>query len=146
MGDDGPFTRGRPYKLGAQFGAHLDQNWSTHVRTSPFYPQSNGKIERWHQSLKAECVRPGVPLSIEEARRLVACYVDYYNRVRLHSAIGYVTPLDKLEGREQQIFAERDHKLEEARRQRQFRRQEALQNLLPKLPARTGESAAICLN
>src|SRR6266699_1347908 len=36
----------------------------THVRTSPFYPQSNGKIERWHQSLKGECVRPGVPLTV----------------------------------------------------------------------------------
>jgi putative transposase len=118
----------------------------THVRTSPFYPQSNGKIERWHQSLKGECVRPGVPLSIEEARRLVGCYVDHYNRVRLHSAIGYVTPLDKLEGREQQIFAERDRKLEEARCQRQLRRREALVNLLPKPPAMTGESSALCLN
>jgi len=91
----------------------------------PFYPQSNGKIERWHQSLKAECVRPGVPLSIEDARWLVERYVDYYNQVRLHSAIGYVTPRDKLEGREVQIFAERDRKLEEARRQRQLRRQPA---------------------
>ena len=97
----------------------------THVRTSPFYPQSNGKIERWHQSLKVECVRPAAPLSIKEARRLVGRYVDHYNRIRLHSAIGYVTPLAKLEGREPQIFAERDRKLEAARRQRQLRRQEA---------------------
>jgi putative transposase len=64
----------------------------THVKTSPFYPQSNGKIERWHQSLKRECTRPGVPLSLEDALRLVAGYIDYYNRVRLHSALGYVTP------------------------------------------------------
>ena len=97
----------------------------THVRTSPFYPQSNGKIERWHQSLKGECVRPGVPLSIHDARRLLGRYVGHYNQVRLHSAIGYVTPLAKLEGREAQIFAERDRKLEAARRQRQLRRQEA---------------------
>ena len=97
----------------------------THVRTSPFYPQSNGKIERWHQSLKGECVRPGAPLSIEDARRLVSCYVEHYNTVRLHSAVGYVTPLDKLEGREQQIFAERDRKLEQARQQRQLRRRAA---------------------
>jgi transposase InsO family protein len=124
----------------------------THVRTSPFYPQSNGKIERWHQSLKGECLRPGVPLSLEDACCLVARYVDYYNRVRLHSAIGYVTPLAKLEGRETEIFAERDRKLEEARRQRQLRRQEALRNLGPKPlapPAQAGmagESTALGLN
>ena len=43
----------------------------THVKTSPYYPQSNGKIERWHKSLKGECIRPGTPLSLEDARRLV---------------------------------------------------------------------------
>src|SRR5205823_5277456 len=118
----------------------------THVRTSPFYPQSNGKIERWHQSLKGECLRPGVPLSLEDARQLVGRYVDHYNRVRLHSTLGYVTPLDKLEGREPEIFAQRDRKLEEARRQRQLRRQEALRNLLPKPLAMTGESSARDLN
>ncbi len=42
----------------------------THVRTSPYYPQSNGKIERWHKSLKGECIRPGRPLSLDDARRL----------------------------------------------------------------------------
>lgn len=118
----------------------------THVRTSPFYPQSNGKFERWHQSLKVECVRPGVPLSIEDARRLVARYVEHYNRVRLHSAIGYLTPLDKLEGRETEIFAQRDRKLEEARRQRQLRRQEALRDFLPKPREITGELPVIGLN
>jgi len=97
----------------------------TQVRTSPFYPQSNGKVERWHQSLKGECVRPGVPLSIDDARRLVSRYVDHYNGVRLHSAIGYVTPRAKLEGRECQIFAERDRKLAAARQQRQIRHQQA---------------------
>jgi putative transposase len=103
----------------------------THVRTSPFYPQSNGKIERWHQSLKGECLRPGAPLSIEEARRLLAHYVDHYNQIRLHSAIGYVTPFDKLEGREQAIWARRDQKLEEARKQRQLRRQQAWEEIPP---------------
>jgi putative transposase len=91
----------------------------THVRTSPYYPQSNGKIERWHQSLKGECIRPGVPLSLEDAHRLVARYVAHYNTERLHSAIGYVTPLAKLEGREATIFAERARKLALARQQRQ---------------------------
>ena len=97
----------------------------THVRTSPYYPQSNGKIERWHKSIKAECIRPGVPLSVEDAQRIVTLWVNRYNTVRLHSAIGYITPLDKLEGREAQIFAERDRKLEQARLKRQQSRQQA---------------------
>jgi len=97
----------------------------THVRTSPYYPQSNGKIERWHKTLKSECLRPGTPLSLEDARRLVAHYVEHYNTVRLHSAIGYVTPHDKLLGRERDIFAERDRKLHLARERRKANRQAA---------------------
>jgi len=55
----------------------------------------------------------------------VGRYVEHYNTVRLHSAIGYVTPQTKLHGHEQQIFAARDRKLAEARRQRQLRRERA---------------------
>jgi putative transposase len=51
--------------------------------------------------------------------------VDRYNYVRLHSAIGYVTPNDVLAGRQVEIHAERDRKLEAARQQRQSRRQQA---------------------
>jgi putative transposase len=88
----------------------------TQVRTSPYYPQSNGKIERWHKSLKTDCIRPGVPLSLQDARRLVnRGFVDHYNTVRLHSAIAYITPADKLAGKEAAIFAARDKKLVEVR-------------------------------
>ena len=97
----------------------------THVRTSPYYPQSNGKIERWHKSLKSECIRPGTPLSLEDAQRLVQAYVEHYNNIRLNSAIGYITPKDMLAGHQQVIHAERDRKLAAARHQRQIRRQEA---------------------
>ena len=104
----------------------------THVRTSPFYPQSNGKMERWHASLKQECIRPGTPLCLADARRLVNHFVEYYNNVRsktwrsqLHSSIGYVASKDKLEGWEEAIFAQRDRKLEEARERRRVNRQRA---------------------
>jgi len=97
-----------------------------HVRTSFGHPQSNGKLERWHLSLKAECIRPKTPLSLEDGRRLVEQFVQHYNAVRLHSAIGYVTPQDKLVGREKVIFAERDRKLQEAREQRRMNRQAAI--------------------
>lgn len=96
----------------------------THVRTSPYYPQSNGKLERWHGTLKRDGLRPHVPLSIDEARALVARFVEDYNHTRLHSAIGYVTPADKLAGREQAIFAARDRKLAQAREQRAARRRQ----------------------
>jgi transposase InsO family protein len=95
----------------------------THVRTSPYYPQSNGKIERWHKTIKGECIRTKVPLSLDDARRLVAEYVEHYNTVRLNSAVGYVTPQDKLLGNDIAIFAERDRKLAEAREQRKQARQ-----------------------
>jgi putative transposase len=91
----------------------------THVRTSPYYPQSNGKIERFHRSIKSECIRPGVPLSLEDAQRLVSGYIHHYNEVRLHSAIGYITPAAKLAGRDAAIFAERACKLKAARERRQ---------------------------
>ena len=97
----------------------------THVRTSPYYPQSNGKIELWRKSLKGECIRPTTPLSLEDARRLVKSYVDHYNDIRLNGAIGYITPRDILSGHQQEIFAERNRKLEAAREQRKNRRQRA---------------------
>ena len=95
----------------------------THVRTSPFYPQSNGKLERWHGELKRECIRPKAPTSFEEAERSVGSYVTEYNEKRLHGAIGYVTPMDKLRGRENEIFATRDTKLESARENRRHKSQ-----------------------
>ena len=118
-----------PQFIARDFKEFIRISGMTHVKTSPFYPQSNGKIERWHQSLKRECIRPGVPLSLEDACRLVSGYIDYYNQVRLHSALGYVAPKDKLEGKEKEIFAERDRKLEAARALRAARRQEAWQSV-----------------
>jgi transposase InsO family protein len=94
----------------------------THVRISPHYPQSNGKIERWHKTLKEDAIRVATPGSLEEARRVVSRFVDHYNGVRLHSAIGYITPNDFLAGRAKTIWAERDRKLEAAREARRLRR------------------------
>jgi transposase InsO family protein len=87
-----------PQFIARDFKEFIRISGMTHVRTSPYYPQSNGKIERWHKSLKGECIRPGTPLSLEDARRLVEGYVEHYNNVRLNSAIGYITPKDMLAG------------------------------------------------
>jgi transposase InsO family protein len=114
-----------PQFIAKDFKEFLRLAGMTHVRISPGYPQSNGKKERFYQTLKTECIRPGTPLSIEDARRIIAAFIEHYNTVRLHSAIGYVTPEDKLEGRAEAIWAERDRKLAAARETRRARRAEA---------------------
>lgn len=120
ISDNGPQFIARDFKL---FVRELGLE---HVRTSPYYPQSNGKKERFYQTLKGECLRPQTPLTLEDARRVVARFVAFYNEVRLHSAIGYITPKDMLEGRAEEIHVERDRKLEEAReRRRRAQLQEA---------------------
>jgi putative transposase len=108
-------TDNGPQFVAREFKAFIRLAGMTHVRTAPFYPQSNGKIERWHKTLKAECIRPRTPLDLDDAKRSVAEFVRHYNEVRLHGAIGYVTPADKLAGRAEQIHADRDRKLAEAR-------------------------------
>ena len=90
----------------------------THVRTSPFYPQSNGKMERWYGTVKGECIRVQTPLSMKERRHLVADFVTHYDTVRLHSAIAYVTPADKLAGRAEAIGTTRRQKLAKANARR----------------------------
>jgi len=114
--DNGPQFTARDFK------EFIRVSGMSHVRTSPYYPQSNGKLERYHGTIKRECIRPKTPLCLDEARRVVERYVQHYNDVRLHSAIGYVTPRDKLQGREKEIFRERDRKLEKARRDRRGKR------------------------
>ena len=112
-----------PQFIARDFKAFIRLAGMTHVRTSPYYPQSNGKIERWHRTLKSDCIRPGTPLTLDDARRLVGRFVEHYNRVRLHSAIGYIAPADRLAGREKTIFEQRDRKLNEARERRKARRE-----------------------
>jgi transposase InsO family protein len=114
-----------PQFIARDFKEFIRVTGITHVRTSPYYPQSNGKLERWHGSLKRECVRPAAPGSLDEATRRITSYVEHYNTVRLHSALGYITPMDKLAGLEPEIFAERDRKLEQAREARRRARHEA---------------------
>ena len=111
-----------PQFIAKDFKEFIRISGMTHVRTAPYYPQSNGKSERWQKSLKTECIRPRTPLSLDDARRVVGQFVTHYNEVRLHRAIGFVTPRDKLEGRDKKIFAASDRKLVTAREQIKQRR------------------------
>jgi putative transposase len=108
-----------PQFIAKDFKEFIRVSGMTHVRTAPYYPQSNGKIERWNGSIKSECIRPGVPLSLDDAERLIVQYVAVYNDQRLHSSLGYVTPKDMIEGRREAIHQARDLKLEKARKDRE---------------------------
>lgn len=115
-----------PQFIARDFKEFIRVTQLTHVRTSPHYPESNGKIERWHGTLKRDCLRPRTPLDLAQARDVVARFIDHYNTVRLHSAIGYVTPKDRLENKQHDIFKIRDQKLEAAREKRRLKRQQQM--------------------
>jgi putative transposase len=120
-----------PQFVAKDFKEYIRIAGMTHVRTSPYYPQSNGKIERWHGTLKRECIRPGVLLNLDDAKRVVGDYIHHYNNVRLNSAIGYIAPIDKLNGRSEEIFRARDLKLELARQSRKEKRSGRVQRNNP---------------
>jgi Integrase core domain/CHC2 zinc finger len=115
--DDGPQFIAKDFKESIRIAG------MTHVKTSPYYPQSNGKIERWHKTLKDDCIQPKVSLSLDEARRLVGDFVLHYNTVRMNSAIGYVAPKDRMDGWHKEIHEARDRKLAVARNGRKQARQ-----------------------
>lgn len=107
-----------PQFISKDFKEYIRISGMTQARTSPYYPQSNGKIERWHQSLKKESIRQRVPLNLADAKRIIGEYIGVYNENRLHSGIGYVTPLTKMIGKEKEVWSERDKKLSQARAKR----------------------------
>lgn len=117
ISDNGPQFVSRDFKNFVRL-AGMD-----HVRTSPYYPQSNGKIERWHKELKEQCIRAHHISTLDEARQRTASFVEEYNNHRLHASIGYIAPIDKLMGREEEIFRSRDSKLAKARASRAAARQ-----------------------
>lgn len=94
-----------------------------HVRTSICHPQSNGKLERFHRSLSEECLRTESFLNLDDARKQIAAYIEFYNTKRLHSAIYFLAPADVLADRTKERIAEREAKLTHAQ---QLRRQQRI--------------------
>ena len=77
-----------------------------HILAAPYHPQTNGKLERYHQSIKREVNQ--VPYELPgQLERAIADFVDYYNYRRYHKALGNVMPADVLYGRREQILEHR---------------------------------------
>ncbi len=92
--------------ISSQFNEYLRLVGIRHITASPFHPQTNGKIERYHRSLKGEInIQPyDMPSQLKEAIR---AFVEYYNRRRYHEGLGNVTPWDVYTGKHLELIARR---------------------------------------
>jgi len=89
-----------------QFGEYLRLVGVRHIVASPYHPQTNGKIERYHRSLKGEInqLPCDMPSELEKA---IAAFIEYYNYQRNHEGLGDVTPYDMYTGRHLEILRKR---------------------------------------
>jgi transposase InsO family protein len=108
----------------------------SHTLASANHPQSNGKLERFHRTLKTEHVRRASYLEYQDASIRLAEWIAYYNNERLHSAIWYLTPNDVFYGRTVKRLAERKEKLHTAyiKRQEYWRTQNTVAFIVIILP------------
>ena len=85
----------------------LSDNGMSHVRGAPYHPQTQGKIERWHQTLKNRILLENyfLPGDLEQQ---IEMFVNHYNHRRYHESLNNLTPADVYFGRGQSILAKRD--------------------------------------
>ncbi len=95
-----------PCYVAKDLALYLKEHGLGHTRGRPYHPMTQGKIERWHRSMK-NVVRLENHYSPWELERAVARFVEYYNHERLHEAIGNVTPDDMYHGRQRAILTRR---------------------------------------
>ena len=104
--------------ISRDFAVFIKNAGLQHIRTSVAYPQSNGKIERYHRTINQECLRTKSLVNLEDARKQVSEFVEFYNTKRLHSSLFYLTPEDFLLDRIDEKINERNHKLNKAKIER----------------------------
>jgi len=92
--------------LSQQFNHYLRLVGIRHIIASPFHPQTNGKIERYHRTVKGEIRQ--VPYDMpSELREAIRAFIEYYNYRRYHEGLGNVTPYDVYTGRHLEIIQRR---------------------------------------
>ncbi len=85
---------------------YLQQMGIHHILASPIHPQTNGKLERYHRTLKTEVNQ--VPYEVvSDLEGAIGAFVDFYNHRRYHKALGNVTPANVLQGHREAILARR---------------------------------------
>ena len=90
----------------------------TYIKTSICYPQSNGKIERFHSTINQKCLSVSSFIDMDDAKTQIQKFIDFYNTKLLHSSLYHLTPEDFLLNRIDERLLERERKLEQARQNR----------------------------
>lgn len=92
--------------ISSELREYLDDAKMTHSRGKPYHPQTQGKIERYHQSMK-NVIKLEHYFMVSDLERAIAKWVEYYNNQRLHESLGNITPQEMYNGLQKQIHAER---------------------------------------
>jgi putative transposase len=92
--------------ISQQFNEYLRLVGVRHITASPFHPQTNGKIERYHRTIKSEInqVPYEMPSDLKEA---IGAFIEYYNYRRYHEGLGNVTPYEVYTGKHLEIIQRR---------------------------------------
>lgn len=93
--------------ISGELADYIEDHDMSHVRGAPYHPQTQGKIERWHQTLKNRILLENYFLPGDLERRIEA-FVEHYNNHRYHESLGNVTPADAYFGRAQSIIKRRE--------------------------------------
>jgi len=106
-----------PCYLSKDLKAYLGQRHIEHIRSAPYHPQTQGKIERYHRSIKNVITLENYYFP-EELERAIAEFVDYYNNQRYHESLNNCKPSDVYFGREEKILSYREFVKEQTLKQR----------------------------
>ena len=96
-----------PSYIAEELADYIEANSMSHVRGAPFHPQTQGKIERWHQTLKNRVLLENyfLPGDLEVQ---IEAFVEHYNHQRYHESLSNVTPADAYFGRAETIIKQRE--------------------------------------
>lgn len=111
-----------PSYIAGELAEYIEANKMSHVRGAPMHPQTQCKIERWHQTLKNRILLENYYLP-SDLERQVAAFVEHYNHARYHESLGNLTPADVYFGRGQAILTERERIKRQTIQQRRFQHQ-----------------------
>ena len=110
--------------VAADLAKHLEDRGMDHVRGAPHHPQTQGKFERWHQTMKNRVLLENYFLP-GDLERQIGAFVDHYNNRRYHESLANLTPADVYNGRGAKILKMREEIKKQTIRKRRLQHQAA---------------------